>query len=116
MAELGKTSFHRSVECHQLKWASLKKNISQIGWVIELATIQKFARSMWKRLRVKILEIGGKICLICDMFKENLSRCAVQSGNMFKGKLLNVLETPQEQGGQKNPSKNPLENRGDKGT
>ena len=50
------------------------------------------------------------------MFKGNLSRCAVQSGNMFKGKLLNVLETPQEQGGQKNPSKNPPENHGDKGT
>ena len=43
------------------------------------------------------------------MFKGNLSRCAVQSGNMFKGKLLNVLETPQEQGSQKNPSKNPPE-------
>ena len=50
------------------------------------------------------------------MFKENLSRCAVQSGYIFKGKILNVLETPQEQGSQKNPSKNPPENHGDKGT
>ena len=50
------------------------------------------------------------------MFKGNLSRCAVQYGNMFKGKLLDVLETPQEQGSQKNPSKNPPENHGDKGT